>query len=68
MYENLISLIAVRKIAKVDISNAMDMNRTTFDNKLWGKSKFTIAEMFFIHQKFFPDVSEEELFKRTETA
>lgn len=65
MYANLIGLIAIRKIVKSQIAAAMGLNRSTLENKLNGKSKFTLSEMFFIQQKFFPDISEEELFEFT---
>lgn len=63
MYANLIGLLAIRKIAKTALATAMGINRGTLDNKLEGKSRFSAAEMFFIQQKFFPDLSESELFK-----
>lgn len=68
MYANLIGLMAIRKIAKNALAASLGINRGTLDNKLEGSSKFTIAEMFFIQQKYFPDVSEQELFKREEKA
>lgn len=64
MYENLIGLIAIRKVTKTNIATALGINRSTLDNKLNGKSRFTSAESFFIQKKFFPDVSEEELFRK----
>lgn len=66
MYANLIGLIAIRKVTKTALAAAMKINRSTLDNKLNGKTRFSPAEMFFIQQKFFPDVTEEELFKMTE--
>lgn len=63
MYANLIGLMAVRKVAKTVLAAALGINRGTLDNKLEGRSKFSAAEMFFIQQKFFPDVPENELFK-----
>ena len=63
MYANLIGLLAIRKIAKITLAAAMGINRGTLDNKLEGKSRFSTAEMFFIQQKFFPDLTEEEIFK-----
>ena len=63
MYANLIGLLAIRKIAKTALAAAMGINRGTLDNKLEGKSRFSAAEMFFIQQKFFPDLTEEEIFK-----
>ena len=63
MYANLVGLMAIRKIAKTALATAMGINRGTLDNKLDGRSRFSAAEMFFIQQKFFPDVPEKELFK-----
>lgn len=68
MYSKLIGLIAVRKIAKVDIAKALEIDRSTLENKLRGKSKFSSAEMFFIQHKFFPDVDEEVLFEKEQIA
>lgn len=65
MYANLIGIMAVRKIVKTDICAAMGINRTTFENKLRGKSKFSTSEMYFIQKVFFPDVSSEKLFEMT---
>lgn len=62
MYEKLIGLMAIRKVTKVAIAEAMGINRSTLDNKLEGKTRFSTAEMFFIQQKFFPDVVQAELF------
>ena len=64
MYSNLIGLIAVRKISKVDIAKAMGIDRSTLENKLRGKSEFSVSEMYFIQQKFFPDVQAEKLFEK----
>ena len=66
MYSNLIGLMAIRKVAKTTLASAMGINRSTLDNKLEGKSQFTLSEMFFIQHKFFPDVPEEKLFEKTE--
>lgn len=66
MYEKLIGLIAVRKIAKTRIAEAMDIDRTTLENKLRGKSEFSVSEMFFIQNQFFPDIKKEELFLKSE--
>ena len=63
MYSNLIGLLAIRKIAKTVLAAKMGINRGTLDNKLEGKSRFSLSEMFFIQQKFFPDLTEEEIFK-----
>lgn len=65
MYENLIGIMAIRKIKRIDISKSLGIDRSTLENKLNGKSKFTIAEIFYIQQKFFPDKKSEWLFKRT---
>lgn len=66
MYENLIGLMAIRKIAKTTMSTKMDMNRGTLDNKLNGKSKFTVSEMYFIQHNFFSDVDMDYLFAKTD--
>ena len=63
MYSTLIGLLAIRKIAKATLASKMGINRGTLDNKLGGKSRFSLSEMFFIQQKFFPDLTEEEIFK-----
>lgn len=68
MYSNLIGIIAVRKISKVDIARAMGIDRSTLENKLRGKSEFSIAEMYFLQHEFFPDVRKEELFERESIA
>lgn len=64
MYKKLIGEIAVRKIAKTEIASKMGIDRSTLENKLTGKSKFTISEMFFIQTMFFPDTKPEELFEK----
>lgn len=63
MYTNLIGLMAIRKVAKTTLSAAMGINRGTLNNKLEGKSRFSLSEMFFIQRKFFPDIPQDELFK-----
>lgn len=65
MYENLIGIMAIRKVKRIDISKSLGIDRSTLENKLNGKSKFTIAEIFFIQQKFFPDKKSEWLFERS---
>lgn len=62
MYANLIGLMAIRKLAKTKLAAIMGISRSTLDNKLVGKSKFSVAEMFFIQEKFFPDIPQAELF------
>lgn len=63
MYEYLIGVIAVRKISKVKIANSLGIDRSTLENKLRGKSKFSISEMFFIQHEFFPDIDANTLFQ-----
>lgn len=66
MYENLIALMAVRKVSKKTIADRMGINRAALYNKLNGKSKFSLSEMFFIHQNFFSDIDKDYLFAKTD--
>lgn len=63
MYENLIATIAIRKVAKTKIAADLEIDRSTLENKLRGRSHFTVAEMFFIHAKYFPDTDANKLFE-----
>jgi hypothetical protein len=63
MYKNLISEIAIRKIAKTDIATALSVSRDTLENKLRGITDFKVSEAVFIHEKFFPDLDYQELFQ-----
>ena len=64
MYENLIATIAISRVSKSYIAKTLDIDRSTLENKLRGTSKFSVSEMFFIHQKFFPNKDEDWLFER----
>lgn len=64
MYENLIGAIAICKVSKSQIARSLEIDRSTLENKLRGKSRFSVAEMFYIHQNFFPNKNEDWLFAR----
>ena len=55
-YNNLIGEMAKRHITNVDMSKLLGIHRNSVNNKLSGKSKFTVQEAFEIQRAFFDDL------------
>lgn len=54
--------IAKRGIKKCAISAALGVSGRTFYNKMSGQVPFTWPEVCEINERFFPDMSKDELF------
>lgn len=65
MYENLEKLLKERKITKLSMAESMDMRYPTLVDKLAGKYPLSLDQAMEIKNKFFPDLTIEELFRRT---
>lgn len=64
MYPVLVSQIAIRGIKQKAIADAMNTSSKTLRNKLYGETAFLLPEAQIIRDRFFPDMSIDELFKR----
>lgn len=60
----LIKEMAARRIEIEDIAKLLGIHRNSAANKIYGRTSFSIAEGFLIHDKFFPDIPMKILFKR----
>lgn len=65
MYDNLEKLIKERKITKLSMAESMDMRYPTLIDKLAGKFPLSLDQAMEIKEKFFPDLTIEELFKKS---
>jgi hypothetical protein len=65
MFPKLKGLQAERDISEKDIALCLGIATKTFRNKKSGVTDFTWSEVCEIQQKFFPDISKDELFRRT---
>lgn len=65
-YKNLVSEIARRGIKKKAIADAIGIKERTFYNKLKGESSFTWEEICKMNNRFFPDMTKEDLMRRVE--
>lgn len=52
-YSNLKGEMAKKGVTNVDIANLLKVHRNTVDNKLSGKSSFSVDEAFRIYEAFF---------------
>ena len=65
-YPTLEREIAGRGIKKKAIAESIGVCNRALNNKLSGRTPFTWPEVSTIKQKFFPDMTPEALFARTE--
>ena len=65
-YPNLISEIAKRGIKKKTIAESIGVCDKSLSNKLSGRVPFTWPEVSKIREQFFPDMSPEDLFSRSD--
>lgn len=56
--------IAKRGIKKKDIASSIGVCGKALTNKLAGRSEFTWSQVHTICEKFFPDMTPDELFKK----
>jgi len=67
-YPNLIGEMAKREIQKKEMAQCIGVCDRALRNKLDGKAPFTWPEVRKIRQKFFPDISPDDLFATAEEA
>lgn len=65
-YPTLIGEIAKRGVKKTVIAERTGISERSFYNKLAGISSFTWEEVCSIQSTFFPDISKDILFKRSQ--
>lgn len=65
-YPNLISEIAKRGIKKKTIAESIGVCDKSLSNKLSGRVPFTWPEVSKIREQFFPDMSSDDLFSRSD--
>lgn len=65
MYANLKGEMAKKNVQQTEIAKALKLHNNSVNNKINGKTRFTIAEAFLIKEIFFEDSDMElkELFK-----
>lgn len=66
VYPNLASEIAKRGIKKCVIATTLGISSRALYNKMSGHAPFTWPETCTIKEAFFPDVSKDFLFSRTD--
>lgn len=64
IYPVLVGEIARRGIKKKTIAASIGICDKALTNKLAGRSEFTWSQVHTICEKFFPDMTPEELFKK----
>lgn len=65
IFPNLAGETARRGIRKSCIARAINVSYRAYYNKLIGKSPITWDEACVIHEQFFPDMTKEVLFARS---
>lgn len=66
VYPVLVGEIAKRGIKKNVIAQCIGASPRSLRNKLAGESEFTLPQAISIRNRFFPDMSVEDLFKRSQ--
>ena len=66
MYKNLLAEMARQNITKKDLSEFLHTRYGTIIDKTNGKYDFKLGEALRIKEKFFPNLSIEYLFKKSE--
>lgn len=65
MYKTLEGKMVEKGIATKDVADRLNISERAFRNKLRGISDFTWSQACIIQEEFFPEVSKEELFRKT---
>ncbi len=65
-YPELVGAIAKMGLTKTAIAKEIGITPRTLYAKLSGETEFTLKEANAIRNRFFPDMSQETLFARTE--
>lgn len=63
----LIKEMAARGVEIEDIAKLLGIHRNSAANKIYGRTAFSIAEGFRIHDEFFPDIPMKILFKKEDS-
>lgn len=65
-YGNLLFEMEKRKVSRTDLENTLGIKRVALSRKLHCQrgARFSLEQALIIHEKFFPDIPVEELFKR----
>ena len=66
MYSNLRSELANKGITQVALANMLGVTEKTLQNKLNGKTEFTITESLYICHNVLPEFNLNYLFKKFE--
>lgn len=64
IYGNLVKAIKDSNKTQGEIAKALNISMQAFSYKINGKKEFKANEMFVIRDKFFPEMSVDELFAR----
>ena len=65
MYGNLSSELRRKNIAKKVIADMLGCTEKTINNKMSGKTDFTISEAFMIHKNLLPEFDMDYIFAST---
>ena len=60
----LIKEMAARGVEIEDIAKLLGIHRNSAANKIYGRTAFSIAEGFLVHDKFFSDIPMKTLFEK----
>ena len=64
IYGNLVKAIKDSNKTQGEIAKELNISMQSFSYKINGKKEFKSTEMFLIRDKFFPEMSIDELFSR----
>ena len=68
VYPILVAEMAKNKMTKTTVARTIGISTRSLYSKLNGKTDFTLSEADKIHSVFFPYVSKDELFSRSDVA
>lgn len=66
IYPELIGGLAKRSITKTKVAETLGITSRALYSKLVGNTDFTLSEANIIQSQFFPDVRQEDLFRRAD--
>lgn len=59
--KNLMFEAKKRKVTYADIAETLGLAKRTICNRMWGKGKYSVADIKKLQEKYFPDCSIEYL-------
>lgn len=62
MFPNLITEMKRNHVTQAKVAEVIGITKTAVNNKMYGRSEWTLFEMCKIKQTFFPDLTLDDLF------